>query len=306
MPEVQQIEENIYQFKFSGEETTKDQAAGGQYVAFLLTGPVMALIEPGPTTIARLAIKEMEKLGYDPQSLDYVIPTHVHVDHAGGAGFLAKELPRPRFVAHERGARHMIDPERLIASTQQVFGPRWEDIYGSILPVPKERVIIIQGGETISLGGRKHQLVYTPGHSPHHFSIYDTERGILFCGEALGLPQPGTTVIQPTASPPSWDLDTALDAIRRLGELKPKLLLYSHWGISHQDPSEAIRGVEKSTVELTEVAEEAFEAGASAEGFRQKFIAYSYKGQPTPEDPPSYDVAIAGYVSYFQRKKAKA
>jgi len=203
------------------------------------------LVEPGPAAVVPFIQEAMKQLGMD--ELEYIIPTHIHLDHAGGMGSLARLFPQAKVVLHPRAVRHVVDNARLIESTRMSFGEDFETRYGEFLPVPEPQVKSVEDGEALSINGRTLQIIHTPGHAPHHIAVFDRETGSLFCGEALGLPLKGAESSPiPAAAPPSFDIDVYLESMGKLRKLKPEILCYSHYGVG-KEPDELIgRAVENT------------------------------------------------------------
>ncbi|MCJ7596314.1 MAG: MBL fold metallo-hydrolase, partial [Desulfobacterales bacterium] len=176
------------------------------FTVYLICEEEGVLIEPGPTATIPWIQEAMKRLGMaDPA---YIIPTHIHMDHAGAVGNLVRLFPRARVLLHPRGAKHVVNPSRLIESTKMVFGNDFEDFFGTLLPVPESQVKTPGDGEVISITGRELQVIHTPGHAPHHLSIFDQRTKGLFSGEALGIPVPGAEFSPvPAAAPPSFDIE---------------------------------------------------------------------------------------------------
>ncbi len=182
----------------------------------------------------------LDRAGLAPAAVDWVILTHVHLDHAGGAGGLMASLPNARLVVHPRGARHMIDPSRLWAGAAAVYG---EDAmrrdYGTLQPVPAERVIEAPDGHEVELAGRVLRCLDTPGHARHHNAIHDTRSGSVFSGDTFGLSYReldsarGPFII-PTTSPAAFDPDALHASIRRLVALEPPTVYLTHFGPVHE------------------------------------------------------------------------
>ena len=208
------------------------------------------LIEPGPAALVPAIQAVLKDLGLT--SLEYIIPTHVHLDHAGALGKLAQLFPQAKVVVNPQGARHIIDPSRLIQSTRMAFGEGFETAYGTILPVPEPQVKIVQDEERLSVDSRQLMIIHTPGHAPHHIAIFDTKIKGLFCGEALGLIFSAGSPPLPAAAVPSFDAEIYLSNMERLRELQPKLLFYSHGGIGN-DPDRLI----SSAIENTKIVGDA-------------------------------------------------
>ena len=174
-----------------------------------------AFVESGTSLSVPHLLEVLDELGVARAALDYVMPTHVHLDHAGGAGALLRELPNARLVIHPRGARHMIDPSKLIAGATAVYGPEaMRAIYGEIVPVPDSRVVVADVApdrdSTLVLGGRELLFIDAPGHARHHYAIWDAASRGWFTGDVFGLSYrefddaDGNYII-PTTSPVQFD-----------------------------------------------------------------------------------------------------
>jgi glyoxylase-like metal-dependent hydrolase (beta-lactamase superfamily II) len=196
-------------------------------VAFVDTGSKDSLPN------ARLAL---QKLGLDASAVDYVILTHIHLDHAGGAGHLMREFPQARLVVHPRGARHMAEPAKLVAGVTAVYGEEYvARVYGDILPIPAERIIEAGEGTRISLGSRELLCLDTPGHARHHICIVDQRAGAIFTGDTFGLSYreldvDGRQFIFPTTSPSQFEPQEMRRSIERLLSFKPSAMYLTHYG----------------------------------------------------------------------------
>jgi glyoxylase-like metal-dependent hydrolase (beta-lactamase superfamily II) len=200
---------------------------------FVLVGEKIALFEAGTTSTAPLLLEGLDQLGVKRADVDYLIVSHIHLDHAGGAGYLARELPGAKVMVHERGARHLIDPSRLIASTRKVFGDKdvINNHYGEIIPIPAEKVIPLRDGDVVDLGvSRQLKVIYTPGHAPHHLCLYDPLTKGIFSGEALGVWVDDINIYSPSTPMPDFDLDQSLASVLRLLEYDAQILYLSHFG----------------------------------------------------------------------------
>ena len=174
------------------------------FTVCFIEGGGNAIIEPGPAAIIPDIQEAADELSLT--EFKYIIPTHIHQDHAGATGKLSAIYPGAEVVVNVHGAKHIIDPSRLIRSTKLAFGDNFEDVYGAILPVPEQKIKVVEDEERLYLNGRELIIIHTPGHAPHHIAIFDTKTGGLFCGEALGLIYaPGSQPL-PAAAPPwsSW------------------------------------------------------------------------------------------------------
>jgi glyoxylase-like metal-dependent hydrolase (beta-lactamase superfamily II) len=198
---------------------------------FLLDGDEPCLIEAAPETDGAAVVAALTERGVGPADLAHVVLTHIHMDHAGGAGALLERYPRATVWVHERGAPHLADPSRLIASTARTYGPeRLRELYGGMRPTPPERVRAVVDGDRIALGDRTLRILHTPGHASHHVAILEERDGALFCGEAIGSVLPWGPATRPALPPPEADVEQALASIERMRELRPTSLLTSHYG----------------------------------------------------------------------------
>ena len=155
--------------------------------------------------------------------------THIHLDHAGGAGYLARECPDAEVYVHPIGAPHVIDPERLVAGTKAAVGDQWEH-YAEPIPVPAERVTEIVDGDSIDLGDRALDVHHAPGHAPHQVVFHDGGDGIVYTADAAGIYVPEIDSVAPTTPPPNFDLDGCLDDVETIRALEPDVLAYYHFG----------------------------------------------------------------------------
>ena len=190
-----------------------------------------ALIETGPGADGPAVNEALDRLGLGPEDLAHVVVTHIHVDHAGGAGALLRRYPQATLWVHERGAPHLVDPTRLVASTARTYGDdRMRAMYGETLPCPADRVRAVADGDRIALGDRSLAVLHTPGHAGHHVSLHDEVTGALFTGEAIGSYLPWARCYRPALPPPEVDVEAALGSIRRMRDRSPTILLTSHYG----------------------------------------------------------------------------
>ncbi len=201
-----------------------------------------AFVETNTSLAVPHLLAALEARGLGRESVDWVFVTHVHLDHAGGAGALLRELPSARLVLHPSGAKHMIDPAKLIAGATAVYGPeRMAALYGAILPAPAERVIAAEDGQTFDLAGRPLVALHTPGHAWHHIAVHDPATAGVFTGDVFGLAYPalGTPsgpFLFPTTAPSQLSPEAMLASIQRIVELAPERLYLTHYGELAWDP----------------------------------------------------------------------
>lgn len=198
---------------------------------YLLAGSEPTLVETGPAADAPVVLAALAQLGLAAEDLAHVVVTHIHLDHAGGAGVLLPSFPRADVWVHERGAPHLADPSRLLASTARTYGEeRMRSLFGDTVPVDPERIRAIAGGDRISLGDRILDVVHTPGHASHHVALHDDATGALFTGEAVGSHLPWADCYRPALPPPEVDVEAALASIEAIRARNATSLMTSHFG----------------------------------------------------------------------------
>jgi glyoxylase-like metal-dependent hydrolase (beta-lactamase superfamily II) len=194
-----------------------------------------AFVDTGTNSSVPYLLAALEELDIARDAVDYMFLTHVHMDHAGGAGLLARELPRARVLVHPRGAPHMIDPSALVAASQAVYGEeQFHRLYGEILPIPADRIVSVQDSYRCQLAGREFELIHTPGHALHHYAIVDGEFACIFAGDTFGisyreLDTPQGPFILPTTSPSQFDPDQLISSIDRLMSYAPDSIYLMHY-----------------------------------------------------------------------------
>jgi glyoxylase-like metal-dependent hydrolase (beta-lactamase superfamily II) len=199
--------------------------------AYLVEANEPALVETGPTTSGPAVLEGLAALGIGPDDLAHIIVTHIHLDHAGGAGALAPHFPGASIWVHERGAPHLADPDRLVASAGRIYGEEaLRILFGPVEPIPQERLRPITDGDVVPLGDRRIEAVYTPGHASHHVCLFDDATNAVFVGDALGVFLPDARILRPATPPPEFDLELAVESIGRVANRSPSRLLFSHFG----------------------------------------------------------------------------
>jgi glyoxylase-like metal-dependent hydrolase (beta-lactamase superfamily II) len=189
------------------------------------------LVETGTALSAPVVQEALSSLGITATDLGTVVVTHIHLDHAGGAGDIATRYPNAQVVVHERGARHLVEPERLVASARRVYGDVMDQMFGDLKPTEATRVRAVDDGDVIDLGGgRQLTAHYSPGHAQHHVGLLDSLSGDLYVGDAAGIYIPEKAMVRPSTPPPDFDLGKALASLDKFRALRPKRLLFSHFG----------------------------------------------------------------------------
>lgn len=207
------------------------QGEPGAIAAYLLAdGDDLALVETGPTSSLDSLLAGVRTTGHDPERIRQLILTHIHLDHAGAAGSLARRLPQAQVLVHPVGAPHLIDPSKLISSATRIYGDDMDRLWGEMLPVPGERVTELEDGATVRAGGRALRALHTPGHASHHIAFHDPSDGLVFAGDVAGVRLEGAAYVRPPTPPPDLDLELWTQSIDRLRALRPERLLLTHFG----------------------------------------------------------------------------
>ena len=187
------------------------------------------IVDTGTGQNHRLVLDTLAELDIAPDDVRHILPTHAHLDHAGGAGYLAEACPNATVRVHEIGAPHLVDPERLVAGTKEVVGDQWE-FYADPVPVPEARIDPLTDGDEVDLGDRSLSVYHAPGHAPHQTTFFEPDDGLLFTGDAAGIYVPGRDMLKETSPPPQFDLEGCLDDVRAIEALNPDTLCFGHFG----------------------------------------------------------------------------
>jgi glyoxylase-like metal-dependent hydrolase (beta-lactamase superfamily II) len=190
-----------------------------------------ALIDCGYASSYGNVMQGLRQLGVEPSRMDYLIPTHVHLDHAGGAGHLLRYMPRAKVIAHERAVPHLVDPTKLVESATSYFGEGLLKMYGKPLPIDRSRVSAVGEESHIDLGGVSLTTIYTPGHAPHQMSVLLEEEHLLFSADAVGMVFPAFPTLLPATPPPSLDPAKLVRSLEVLRQTDSKMLLVPHYGV---------------------------------------------------------------------------
>jgi len=197
----------------------------------VLHGPGgVALIDPGPSSTLPQLRANLQAAGIALEDVTTLLLTHIHLDHAGATGTLVHANPRLRVYVHEKGAVHMAEPEKLIASATRLYGDDMDRLWGEFRPVPPASMTALRGDERIAVGGRELDVIYTPGHASHHVSYINDESGIAFVGDTAGIRRGTGSFVLPPTPPPDIDLEAWRDSLRRIGDRRVDTLFVTHFG----------------------------------------------------------------------------
>jgi glyoxylase-like metal-dependent hydrolase (beta-lactamase superfamily II) len=225
----------------------KPLAAGLDYVDLLFLGRPdiiatailrgadgVALIDPGPSTTIETLRLSLKHKGIAIADVRQLLLTHIHLDHAGATGTLVGENPSIEVLVHERGAPHMVEPAKLLASATRLYGEAdMQRLWGEFLPVPRSNVRALQGGETLVAGGRELDVAYTPGHASHHVSYFDRASRVAFVGDTAGIRRGPGAYVMPATPPPDIDLEIWRESEARILAWDPDTLFLTHFGPFH-------------------------------------------------------------------------
>lgn len=226
--------------RFAAEEITAGvyridlgfQGTAGVIAAYLLVGgDDIALIETGPTSTRANLEAGLWEVGYALSEVTRLIPTHIHLDHAGAVGTLMRDFPRMRLSVHAGGAPFLIDPERLLNSAERIYGAQMDELWGEVVGAPADRVDGLADGERITVAGRTLLVKSTPGHAGTHLAYLDEATGTLFTGDAAGARIAPLASVLPTVSPPEVDLAAWTTTVEVMRALRPERLALTHFGV---------------------------------------------------------------------------
>jgi glyoxylase-like metal-dependent hydrolase (beta-lactamase superfamily II) len=282
----------------------------GTVAVYLLRGSKTALVDCGYASSYRTVLQELKNLGVTPSQIDYLIPTHVHLDHGGATGHLLKYMPKAQVIAHEKAVPHLIDPSRLMQSATAVFGEEIIRAYGSPLPINKDRITAIGNEMPIDLGGGLSlTAVHTPGHAPHQISLVVEEEKILISADAIGIVYPTVATLIPTTPPPSFDPKQLSLTIDGLAQMDSKSLLAPHFGL-RIDVAGVLEVTKRKTNTWLLKVTRLRNRGLILDEIVQEMVSdVSTEAGITPEELPSYArisirTSVMGVLDYAEKNLA--
>jgi glyoxylase-like metal-dependent hydrolase (beta-lactamase superfamily II) len=269
---------------------------------YILDAERPALVDTGIGLRYETILDAMREVGIDPEELEVIAPTHVHLDHAGGAGYLAEACPNAEVYVHEAGARHLVDPERLWEGTKSAVESQIE-YYAEPKPVPEDRLTELTDGDTVNLGDHQLDVHHAPGHAPHQVVYYDPVCDGVFTADAAGICTPATGVRQ-TSPPPTFDLDQVLADVEMLQEMDPSALYYGHFGDWETDDrlAEYATITEEWVAEVERVREELADDEAVIEHFQDVTDATDAWSDRKGRDEERLNVR--GILTYLDRRES--
>lgn len=264
MKNVEKLLDNIY--LIDGFDLNMKERTG----TYVLAEKDLTIIETSSSPSVPYIIKGLEELGYSPKDIKYIIVTHIHLDHAGGAGLLLQQCPDAKVVVHPKGKRHLADPTKLIAGARAVYGEKFDSLFNPILPVPEEQLMVMNNEDTLTIGENCTLTFYdTPGHANHHFSIYHSAVNGMFTGDTAGifytqLYKEGIEFYLPTTTPSNFDPDKMKQSINLYKSMNLDYIFFGHYGMS-KNPAEVYQQVTNWLLPFVDVTEKAYKKGTSLE-----------------------------------------
>jgi len=306
MVDIKEVAENIYLI----DDQLYDIPKWGS--VYLIDEEKKALVDTGPSTSVNVVLDGIERVGIDPGDINYVIVTHIHLDHAGGAGELIKHMPQARVLVHEKGARHLINPDRLMRSFASTMGERMVQKTGPIVPIDEERVVPLSGNEEFKLSERQNlRVLHMPGHAPHQLCILESRNNGLFSGDAVGISVAEGKVVMPATPPPAFDFKLSLSSLQKLLALKANLIYFAHFGATDK-VRESIEIAMTKLKAWYELVSRAFNEGGFETAFKKIRAQLYSELEPARESESLYQyladgivaMNVTGLLKYFQDRKA--
>lgn len=272
----------------------------------------ITLVDPGPTSCLPALESGLGERGLTLRDVRALLLTHIHLDHAGAAGSIVERVPSVRVYVHERGAPHMIDPEKLLASATRLYGAQMDALWGAFLPVPASQVNVLKGGERLEVGGSAINVAYTPGHAKHHVSYLDERDGMAYVGDTAGVRVSGDYLIAPTP-PPDIDIEAWQESLSIIEAWQPVSLFLTHFGPI--TPARAHLARFRTVVaDAAERSRQMIEAGGAdeelAKRFAEKMRQDVRKSLPEHEARAAelaapFDQLWQGLSRYWQKKRER-
>ena len=277
----------------------------------LLDGPGgLTLIDPGPTSCLPALEAGLRGRGLTLRDVRTLLLTHIHLDHAGATGTILERVPNIRVYVHERGAPHMIDPAKLLASATRLHGDQMDTLWGAFQPVPASQITALAGGERLEMGGTSIRVAYTPGHAKHHVSFLDERSGMAYVGDTGGVHVTGDYLLAPTP-PPDIDIEAWQESVNVIDAWQPVSLFLTHFG--PVTPARAHLAQFRTTLtSQTELVRQLIQAGGPEEEQVRQFVerlrADARKGLPEREARATelaapFDQLWQGLARYWHKKR---
>jgi glyoxylase-like metal-dependent hydrolase (beta-lactamase superfamily II) len=269
--------------------------------ALLESAGHFAIIDPGPASTFETLRTQLLSRGLSAADLEAIFLTHIHLDHAGATGSLVRENPNLRVYVHEKGAAHLVDPSKLLASAGRLWGDDLPRLFGETLPVPSENIQILEGRETLSIGARKIDVLYTPGHASHHLTFVDQQDGIAFTGDTAGIRIENGPYIMPATPPPDIDLALWDDSFAAILSRRPAKLFLTHFGFA-TNPAEHIATFRERLHQWADITEKLLSSSRDDSAALQSFLAQTQADMSkylSPADAKQYSFTAGLPLSFL-------
>jgi glyoxylase-like metal-dependent hydrolase (beta-lactamase superfamily II) len=270
-----------------------------------------AIVDPGPASCLETLEASLALQGLSLASVTHLVLTHIHLDHAGATGTILRRHPCIQVFVHERGARHLVDPSKLLDSAGRLYGSAMERLWGEVAPVPERNLLPLKGGETIRAGGREFEVAYTPGHASHHVCYFDRSSGVAFVGDTAGVRVDGGYVLPPTP-PPDIDVEQWMASVQTMERWGPSTLFLTHFGAVTDVPVH-LRALAGNLQRAAGMARDALSMDASDDERRARFEARmraEFRAHMNEQQSAAYESAAgfqlmwAGLARYWRKKEA--
>lgn len=286
----------------------------GAIAAGLIEGPAgLALVDPGPASCLDGLRASLAGHGHRLEDVDAVLVTHIHLDHSGGVGALARSKPRLQVYVHRRGAPHVVDPSKLVSSASRLYGDRMGPLWGEILPVPEASVHALDGGEVLHVAGVEVRVGYTPGHAVHHVSYLETSSGTAFAGDTGGIRVGEPLLVLPPTPPPDIDVEAWCASLALIRAWEPQRVFITHFG-GFDRPLEHLADLEERLRDMAATVralllDERLDDEGRQRRFVDRMVAMFRERLPDAEWVRRYEAAVPiehcwqGLARYWQKKR---
>lgn len=295
-----------------------DLGMPGRTGTYVIDEEQLTIIETGPSPSVPYILEGLKQLQLNTADVKYIIVTHIHLDHAGGAGRLLQHCPNAEVIVHPRGARHLADPSRLIAGARAVYGEKFDQLFDPVVPVPEDRLVIKEDGDTLSIGANRTLHFWdTPGHAAHHFSMYDPVSNGIFAGDNVGIrfhhtEDVNVTFYIPSTSPNQFDPEAMMRSMQKFRESGAERLYLGHFGMT-SDVEQAYEQVSDWIPRFVEQGKEALAENEGVEGIVKRLSSMMRQyltERGVPEDHDVYKilemdlkVCAMGIIDYLQKQQ---
>lgn len=281
--------------------------------SYLLNGgDEIALIDPGPGSMLEEQLAAIRESGLDPAKVTHIVLTHIHLDHAGMTGSLLRYMPGAKVYVHSKGAPHLLDTTKVVASARRIYGELMQQLWGEIEPVPQERLKIIEDGDVLNLAGRRLEVHYTPGHAVHHVIFFDVHSGELFAGDTAGVRLQGIDYVRPPTPPPDLDIEAWSASIDKIKKLRPDVLYIAHFGPT-RDVTSHLERLREKLYSWGDFVLAAMRDGKNEAEIIKMLVAYTQpellratndaEAVARFEIATNYAMSVQGYMRYWTKKR---